>query len=68
MVGNGVAEGWMRELDALVGGSKGFDGEEGRVRSEMGQVRDRWVRECGWLVGRRAGALQHDVGMMEEEL
>lgn len=87
MVGAGVADGWARELDALVGGAgdggakraeagAGVREEERKVRREMAHVRDSWVAECGWLVGRRVAThqlqqqqqQQHvDVGMEEDE-
>lgn len=77
MVGAGVADGWIRELDSLAsrgGGTKTGGVLEGRMKSEMGVVRDRWVQEVGWLVNRRVGELPlgyghgGDVGMgMEEE-
>lgn len=89
MVGAGVADTWMRDLDLLAdGGLPSTARNDGRVlngssaaktssgagsavkiRNEMGLVRDKWVRECGWLVGRRLAQPQHlDVGMEEEEL
>jgi hypothetical protein len=94
MVGAGVADGWVRELDLLAAApaddgvtgasaaagnghghglgsaikSAGGAGSVAKIRAEMGLVRDKWVRECGWLVGRRLQAQHVDVGMEEEEL
>ena len=86
MVGAGVADGWVRELDLLAadsgsasatpGGSApkatnssvGGGGSAAKIRAEIGLVRDKWVRDCGWLVGRRLQAQPVDVGMDEEEL
>lgn len=69
MVASGVAEGWIRGLDDLVDGKsggklersdgqqKGRGGElEERIRREIGVVRERWIGEVGWLVGRRIEA------------
>ncbi|KAL7410184.1 hypothetical protein BDY24DRAFT_401024 [Mrakia frigida] len=79
MVGAGVADAWIRELDSLAsrggGGKTGGGVLEGRMKNEMGVVRDRWVQQVGWLVNRRVGEMPPghghgggDVGMgMEEE-
>jgi hypothetical protein len=62
MVGSGVAEGWIKGLDELAGGGAGLSGKgvgelEERIRREMGVVRERWVGQVGWLVGRRIESL-----------
>ena len=78
MVGAGVAEGWVRDLDGYAArGSGAPKGLEAKMRGEMGVVRERWVGEVGWLGNRRIGdqgqggfgGSQQDVGMgmMEEE-
>ena len=82
MVGAGVAEGWVRELDGFAARvPEGKGGLEAKMRGEMGVVRERWVGEVGWLVNRRVGDLggfgggqqqqqqlqDMGMGMMEEE-
>lgn len=55
-----TVRGWERGLDEFAEANKGVDGWVG-----MKEVRDRWVAQVGWLVGRRAVVGGMD---MEEEL